>query len=412
MPQPIEFGPFLPEGFFDAKKDKPTQKAVPKLNKLKDNANTIFDNVLDRCSKQLAVRQFKEYMDDIRIKLKRTRFNVDVLSHYNLDAPLNECGLLGMIWGHKEWAASCMEINAEFDEETLLDPEDIEWIFMNAYKLGVSMYASAQDEDQVAMKAFAKLVSSTTILTRDKLRVPVYFIYKFLEDILNGDISKRLTKDMQTSKTNNVLKTEFSQYKSILKVDNKGAFRLFERIREVDGTVTWDQIRDYFDSCRDLFHRVEMAIHDHRHSGDHDPNVDELRHVLNRDIYGGEIDKLGLQEVNWLFTMVSRQHGSKVTLIQLSDFMGEWMSIAQDIQERFRDQVRLRKKEETQNKKLQKIEDLVVENTEDFHDFIDSIRQENINQRHDGIQQMIIQTGNMSNAPSTTAVSMQQFHEN
>ena len=73
------------------------------------------------------------------------------------------------------------------------------------------MYASAQEEDQEAMKTFAKLVDSVQ-MSRDKIKVPVYFIYKFLEDILNGDVSKRLLKDMQTSHSKTILKTLLSKF--------------------------------------------------------------------------------------------------------------------------------------------------------------------------------------------------------
>jgi len=329
-------------------------------------------------------------MDELRNKLKSTNFN-RIINNYDCNTPLESNRIINELWSFEEW----------LDNADNIEAEDAEWIFMNAYKLGVSMYASAQEEDQEAMKTFAKLVESVQ-MSRDKIKVPVYFIYKFLEDILNGDVSKRLLKDMQTSHSKTILKTEFNQYKSILKVDNKGAFRLFERIRECDRSVTWDQIRDYFDSCRDLFQRVEDAIRIHKRSGDHDPNMEELRHVLTRSIMGDSsgMDKLGIMEVNWLFNMVSNQHGSKVTLIQLSDFMASWADIASDIQELFRDQVRLRKKEETQTKRLQRITDVVEETGENFENFMQEIRDAGRTRKDLDIVD-IMQTGHPSNAPST-----------
>jgi len=80
-----------------------------------------------------------------------------------------------------------------------------------------------------------------------------------------------------------------------------------------------------------------------------------------------------------------------------------WADIASDIQELFRDQVRLRKKEETQSKKLQKIEEMVEETGEQFSQFVEDIRNDSNMMKQKYIQEVVMQQP--SNAPSTVAAS-------
>ena len=76
-------------------------KPVKRLDKLKDNAHTIFDNVLLRCSKQLAVQQFKLYMDELRNKLKSTNFN-RIINNYDCNTPLENNRLINELWSFEE----------------------------------------------------------------------------------------------------------------------------------------------------------------------------------------------------------------------------------------------------------------------------------------------------------------------
>merc|ERR1711879_710803 len=115
--------------------------------------------------------------------------------------------------------------------------------------------------------------------------------------------------------------------------------------------------------------------------------------------------QIGLQEIRWLFNMVSFQHGAKVTLIQLSDFLREWSDLAGDIQELFREEGRARNRDKTQLKKLTQISEMVEENGAAFSKLVEDLQSQQIRQWK---KDMVVKTHHpgahsMPSGPGSTA---------
>merc|ERR1712154_43016 len=184
-----------------------------------------------------------------------------------------------------------------------------------------------------------------------------YHICRFTAGFRDGSIEKRIRHDLKFLTGNHqVYRDEFEQFKATLKCRGDAAISLFYQIRHLCESINWSQIAEFFEVN---LVNVETAIDQEPMGEDEDPTVEELVPLMN---IPSEVDG------NWLFSIVIQRHSTKVSWVEIREYLIDWNETRDEVTEYFEELIEKRDRVKLTEKTLDDIQTKLNKLSKTFFD--------------------------------------------